>query len=129
MEETISVSEFKAKCLGIFQRLADHRLAKVTVTRRGRPVAVLTPPETDEAQARAVHGSMAGMAVVSPGVDLTKPVFEGVMDAELGGDLDDALGVLPQREWFDKDYYRSGGVASGSWGDPRSFRLTVSTEL
>lgn len=30
---------------------------------------------------------------------------------------------------FDKEYYRSGGVASGSWGDPRSYRLTVSTEL
>jgi hypothetical protein len=30
---------------------------------------------------------------------------------------------------FDKDYYRSGGIASGSWGDPRSFRFTVTTEF
>jgi len=30
---------------------------------------------------------------------------------------------------FDKDYYRSGGIASGSWGDPRSFRLTVTTDF
>lgn len=30
---------------------------------------------------------------------------------------------------FDKDYYRSSGNANGSWGDPRSFRLTVSTDL
>ena len=30
---------------------------------------------------------------------------------------------------FDKDYYRSGGVASGSWGDPRSFRFTASTDF
>jgi outer membrane receptor protein involved in Fe transport len=30
---------------------------------------------------------------------------------------------------FDKEYYRSGGVASGSWGDPRSFRLTVTTDF
>jgi iron complex outermembrane recepter protein len=30
---------------------------------------------------------------------------------------------------FDKEYYRSGGIASGSWGEPRSFRLTVSTDF
>lgn len=30
---------------------------------------------------------------------------------------------------LDKEYYRSGGPASGSWGEPRSFRLTVSTEF
>lgn len=30
---------------------------------------------------------------------------------------------------FDKDYYRSGGVASGSWGEPRTWRLSMSTEL
>jgi iron complex outermembrane receptor protein len=30
---------------------------------------------------------------------------------------------------FDKDYYRAGGFASGSWGDPRAFRLTMSTDL
>jgi outer membrane receptor protein involved in Fe transport len=30
---------------------------------------------------------------------------------------------------FDKDYYRSTGVATGSWGEPRSFRLTISTDL
>jgi outer membrane receptor protein involved in Fe transport len=26
---------------------------------------------------------------------------------------------------LDQEYYRSGGIASGSWGDPRSFRFTV----
>jgi outer membrane receptor for ferric coprogen and ferric-rhodotorulic acid len=30
---------------------------------------------------------------------------------------------------FDKDYYRSAGVGSGSWGDPRSWRLTMTTEF
>lgn len=30
---------------------------------------------------------------------------------------------------FDKEYYRSAAVGSASWGDPRSFRLTVSTDL
>ncbi|MBL9186173.1 MAG: hypothetical protein JNK23_01710 [Opitutaceae bacterium] len=30
---------------------------------------------------------------------------------------------------FDKEYYRSAAVGSGSWGDPRSFRFTMTTEL
>jgi outer membrane receptor for ferric coprogen and ferric-rhodotorulic acid len=30
---------------------------------------------------------------------------------------------------FDKEYYRSGGIASGSWGEPRSFRFTAMTEF
>ena len=42
-ELTINVTEFKAKCLDLFDRLNDGRLSKVTVTRRGKPVAVATP--------------------------------------------------------------------------------------
>ncbi len=30
---------------------------------------------------------------------------------------------------LDKEYYRSAAVGSGSWGDPRTFRFTMSTEL
>ena len=30
---------------------------------------------------------------------------------------------------LDKDYYRSAAIGSASWGDPRSFRLSVSTDL
>ena len=30
---------------------------------------------------------------------------------------------------FDKEYYRSGGIASGSWGDPRSFRFSLSCDF
>lgn len=29
----------------------------------------------------------------------------------------------------DKEYYRSTAIGSGSWGDPRSWKLTISTEL
>lgn len=84
MDLTISASEFKAKCLDILKRLDEHRLDRVTVTRRGRPVAVMTPTSISEAEARAVHGSMKGTVHIAPGVDLTEPAFEGVMDAELG---------------------------------------------
>ncbi len=30
---------------------------------------------------------------------------------------------------FDKDYYRSAAIGSASWGEPRSFRLSVSSDL
>jgi iron complex outermembrane recepter protein len=30
---------------------------------------------------------------------------------------------------FDKEYYRSGGIASGSWGEPRSFRFSLRTDF
>jgi outer membrane receptor protein involved in Fe transport len=30
---------------------------------------------------------------------------------------------------FDKEYYRSTSTTSGSWGDPRSYRFTITTDL
>lgn len=84
MEETLSVSEFKAKCLDLFDRLSKNRLRKVTVTRHGKPVAVVTAPMSAEAEARAVHGSMAGMVSIPPGLDLTAPVIGEEFDAVRG---------------------------------------------
>jgi prevent-host-death family protein len=84
LEETLTVTEFKARCLELFDRLTQRQLSKVTVTRRGKPVAVVSPVSPAEAEARAVHGSMAGMALLSPGVDLTRPVFDERLDADEG---------------------------------------------
>ena len=42
----VSAAEFKAKCLRIIQEMgSDGR--SVTITRRGRPVAVLSPPPVE----------------------------------------------------------------------------------
>lgn len=83
-ELTLSVSEFKAKCLDILKRLGEHRLSRVTVTRRGKTVAVITPPQIDEATARAVIGSMAGSVHIPEGFDLTAPLPGMESDAEAG---------------------------------------------
>jgi prevent-host-death family protein len=83
-EETLTVTQFKARCLELFDRLNARRLDKVTVTRRGKPVAVVTPVSSAEVEARAVHGSMAGMVSVAPGVDLTLPAFDDEFDASAG---------------------------------------------
>ena len=81
MELTISATEFKAKCLDIFTRLSDHRLTKVTVTRRGKPVAAVTAPVSDGGD---IYGFMAGSVIMPPGLDLTAPIFEAEIEAESG---------------------------------------------
>lgn len=83
-ELTISASEFKAKCLDILKRLGDRRLRKVIVTRRGKPVAELTPPTIDAGTVASLHGCMKGSVIIPPGFDLVAPIFEGEIDAERG---------------------------------------------
>jgi len=40
--ETISVTEFKAKCLALFDQI-DQEGGTLTVTKRGRPLATVSP--------------------------------------------------------------------------------------
>ena len=57
----VSAAEFKAKCLRIIQEMgSDGR--SVTITRRGRPVAVLSPPV--EREAPPFLGMMRGTVLV-----------------------------------------------------------------
>lgn len=78
---TIGASAFKARCLEIFEALEARQLTRVTVTRRGRPVAELTPPVTERP---SIWGCHRGSVTVAPGVDLTDPVLDEPLDAELG---------------------------------------------
>ncbi len=73
---TCNATEFKAKCLDILDRLASHELAEVTVTKRGKPVAVLHPPQDQEAGLGNLHGFMRGMAHIPADFDLTQPILE-----------------------------------------------------
>jgi prevent-host-death family protein len=54
--QSFTATEFKAKCLEILDRLAARKLTRVTITKRGKVVAVLTPPETPEAAILGLHG-------------------------------------------------------------------------
>ena len=84
MSETVlhvSASEFKARCLSIFSDLAGRRLDRVIVTRRGQPVAEITPPQTEVADPWGAH---RGSVTVPPGVDLTAPSLDETLDAEAG---------------------------------------------
>jgi len=80
----IAASEFKAKCLGLMDQLAARKLDRIVVTKRGRPVAVLTPPPTSEEVAEGIFGFMKGSVGAPPDFDFTAPVLDEPLDAEQG---------------------------------------------
>ena len=56
--KTVTISEFKAKCLAMIDEMNKTK-QPLRVTRRGKPVADLTPPPPEE-KAQTWLGSMAG---------------------------------------------------------------------
>ena len=81
---TFTATEFKATCLQVFDRLASRQLERVEVTKRGKVVAVLTPPDPDTDWLAAFQLAMRDTVTIPEGADPTEPAFDGVMDAELG---------------------------------------------
>jgi hypothetical protein len=77
----LSATRFKAQCLAVFDGLEGRKLDRVVVTRRGKPVAELMPPRTE---VPSLWGCMRGTGEIPSGVDLTEPVLEEPLDAELG---------------------------------------------
>ena len=83
-DETIGAAEFKAHCLEILDRLSAREVSRVTITKRGRPVAVLRPPEDARDAVRQIHGFLRGSVVIPPGTDLTAPTVTEPFDAAKG---------------------------------------------
>jgi len=83
----VSASEFKTRCLAIFKDLEARRVGRVLVTRRGRPVAEVTPPRTRLPTLWGVH---RGSVEVEPGTDLTAPLLEVCCLPEFAGGNHDA---------------------------------------
>ena len=83
-DQTIGAAEFKAHCLEILDRLNSRELSRVTITKRGRPVAVLVPPDDARSAVQEIHGFLRGSVVIPPGTDLTTPIFDGSFDAANG---------------------------------------------
>lgn len=90
-ELTLSATAFKAQCLDIMTRIAAHKLSRVTVTKRGKPVAVMGPAETADDQPKqdlprvpACWGVMRGTLAVPEGMTLDE-VFDEMNDYEMPG--------------------------------------------
>jgi len=82
--QTFSATDFKAKCLEILDRLAAHELTRVSITKRGKVVAVLTPPDDPDFAVRRLHGFMRGSVIAPPGFDLTTPILDEPLSADEG---------------------------------------------
>lgn len=82
--QTISASEFKAKCLNILDKLANHELDRVVITKRGQTVGILLPPQPEPKTVADLHGCMRGSVIIPEGFDLTEPVLDEPFDAEQG---------------------------------------------
>jgi prevent-host-death family protein len=68
MVKTISAGEFKANCLKLMDQVREQR-TELVITKRGKPVARLTPVE---AEAPSVFGCMVGTAEIRG--DLVEPL-------------------------------------------------------
>jgi prevent-host-death family protein len=82
--QIINATDFKAHCLEILDRLANRTLERVTITKRGRVVGVLLPPDNEADAVHQLHGFMRGTVVVPPGIDLTEPATDEIFTAEGG---------------------------------------------
>jgi prevent-host-death family protein len=82
--QSFTATDFKAKCLEILDRLAARKLTRVTITKRGRIVAVLTPPDDPGLAVRGLHGFLRGSVIAPTGFDFTAPVLDEPLSAEAG---------------------------------------------
>ncbi|MEA3054262.1 MAG: hypothetical protein QOG72_3165 [Sphingomonadales bacterium] len=79
MGKMIGAAEFKAHCLRILDEV-QRSGESVTITKRGKPVAEVTPVKATEQ--RSVIGALQG-SVTRIG-DIIRPAYEQRWNAELG---------------------------------------------
>ncbi len=77
MGKTIAAAEFQAKCLRIINDMSEDGEV-VTITNRGRPVALLSPVRPERA-VRSIIGAMEGsvLAYDDPFLPATGPADRG----------------------------------------------------
>lgn len=78
---TLNAATFKAQCLDLLDQVNTGRLGALTVTKRGRPVAVVSAPPAAVASA---FGALRGSVVIPDGTDLTAPALDDTPDAARG---------------------------------------------
>lgn len=71
--QTVTATEFKATCLDLFDQVASGAIDGIAITKRGRVVGVLRPPEPPVTPA-SVFGHMRGTVVITAEIDLTAPI-------------------------------------------------------
>lgn len=103
-ELTLNVTEFKAKCLGIIDQLQDGRLKRVTLTRRGKAVAELSPPA--ELNKKPYHFDLeeyrAGLGEDRLGYDSTVNTSEPFLDEQSLDEFEAKIERMAEGLWGPK---------------------------
>jgi prevent-host-death family protein len=86
MGKMVGIAEFKANCTRLLREM-ERDGQPITVTKRGKPVAELTPV-AQPSRAKTLFGLMKGSVMILG--DIEGPVSDGPWNAELGllGDED-----------------------------------------
>lgn len=71
--DTMPISKFKATCLAVLDRVKKTG-EPLLITKRGRPIAQVTPPPLPEAPSKSTFGCMAGTAEILG--DIVEPLGE-----------------------------------------------------
>lgn len=80
---TISATEFKATCLDLLDRVGSGEIGLLTITKRGKPVAVVSAPRPEQNPFDVLYGMMKGCVIAPDDFDFAAPAFEGVMEAAM----------------------------------------------
>lgn len=73
---TVNVTEFKAKCLDHLRKLESGKLRRVTVVRRGKPVAVVQSADAARKPVEDSYGFMKDILRLGPDYDPFEQVIE-----------------------------------------------------
>ncbi|HEX8165525.1 MAG TPA: type II toxin-antitoxin system prevent-host-death family antitoxin [Beijerinckiaceae bacterium] len=74
-EQTITASAFRTRCFEILGQIESGKLDQVTVTKRGRPVAVIGPAPVRTPIKGSLHGCMRGTVIIPPDFNLEAPAL------------------------------------------------------
>jgi len=82
----LNVTEFKANCLQLFKRLQSGKIKRITVTRRGTPVASISSPSRTGKKKKFedIYGCMRGTIQLAPDYDPFEQVIEEPKDPFFG---------------------------------------------
>jgi prevent-host-death family protein len=87
-EMTISVTDFKAKCLDFIERVEKKRITRLVLTRHGKPVATVTGDVPQPMKLTPENWNPfanLGVSVHRPaGLDLSKPIYDPKVDGPFG---------------------------------------------
>ena len=86
---TLSVTEFKAKCLSLLEQIRTRDLKRLVVTKHGQPIAevnAIQPSQTKGENGWNPLAALAGRIILPSGFDPAAPVYDPGLDGPLAGD-------------------------------------------